>query len=105
MAFPLAIPVALSAIQALIRFRGRLDTILSLSEATAELPFILPPLPRDDTVHIDLMLTFFAEDEPGRAALEIKGLANDFAAVRTDPRSPALEGKRKRLLDLFYEFS
>ena len=44
--FPAAlIPVAVSAITALVRFRDRVDDILSLNRATEGLPFALPPAP------------------------------------------------------------
>ena len=45
MPLPIATPVAISAIKALLRFRNQVDTILSLNEASAGLPFALPPAP------------------------------------------------------------
>lgn len=104
MPFPLAIPVAISAIKALVKFRGRLDTILSLSETTTGLPFVLPPAPKFNARYIDAMAAFFG-GELGQGILVIRGkqAQDDWAAVKPDPHSPAVQEARNRLLKLFYE--
>ena len=102
MPFPLALPVALSAIQALLKFRGRLDTILSLNEATTGLPFALPPAPADDAPHIDPMVAFFTRPE-GEAVLVLRGLLTEWSLVRTAPHAPTVQEERGRLLQAYYE--
>lgn len=102
MPFPLAIPFALSAIQSLIKFRGRLDTILSLNETTANLPFALPPAPADIEPHIQPMLDFFGTPN-GEAILELRGQRPDFDIVFPNPKAPAVQGPRKRLLELYFQ--
>ena len=83
MPFPLAIPVAISAIKALVKFRGRLDTILSLSETATGLPFVLPPAPTFNAPYIDAMAAFFG-GELGQGILVIRGkqAQDDWAAVK-----------------------
>lgn len=77
---PLAIPLAISLISALIRYRGKVDTILSLNEATKGLPFKLPDAPVDRTEYLNDMIAFFGS-ERGRVVLGINQLTDSFAAV------------------------
>ncbi len=102
MPFPLAIPVAISAIQALIKFRGRLDTILSLNETTKGLPFALPPAPQFDAPHIGPMVDFFGSDV-GQNILVIRGLQREWKVVAPDPRSTDVQAERAVLLQAYYE--
>lgn len=102
MAFPLAIPVAVSAIQALIKFRGRLDTILSLNETTKGLPFALPPAPTFDAPHIDAMVAFFG-GAIGQNILVIRGLTREWQLVEPNPRLPEVQEERGRLMQAYYE--
>lgn len=102
MPFTLALPVALSAIQSLIKFRGRLDTILSLNQTTVGLPFALPPVPANDGPHIDPMRAFFGT-ETGRDILIIRGLETDWAALSPDPRAGSVQASLGRLLKAYYE--
>jgi hypothetical protein len=102
MAFPLAIPVAVSAIQALIKFRGRLDTLLSLNETTKGLPFALPPAPTFDAPHIDAMVAFF-RGAIGQNILVIRGLAREWRLVEPNPRLPEVQEERGRLMQAYYE--
>src|SRR5262245_4265676 len=104
MPLPISIPMAISAIKALLRFRNRIDTILSLKEATAELPFVLPPAPTDDAPHLGNMLNFF-KSEKGQLALHISGRKEDFEKVLPNPQSALAQGPRKRLFQLYYETS
>jgi hypothetical protein len=54
MAFPIAIPLAISAIKALLKFRGQVDVIPSLKEASAALLFALPEAPPDNVTQDEL---------------------------------------------------
>ena len=104
MSFTLALPVALSAIQSLIRFRGRLDTILSLNQTTTGLPFLLPPRPTNDAPHVEPMIAFFKSDI-GRALLALRGLEEAWAAVHPDPFASNIQRPRQELLEAYYEAS
>ncbi len=104
MPLPISVPLAMSAIQALLRFREQVDTILSLNEAAAPLPFALPAAPTDDAPHLQDMLDFFKADQ-GQMILSLRGLEDDFALVLADPTSisPAVNGALGRLFPLYYE--
>ncbi len=104
MAFPIAIPVAISAIKALIKFRGRLDTILSLNATTTGLPFALPPLPADDALFLNDMLRFFGTTDQGKMVLHLRGLEQEFKNVFANPHSieSAIDAQRQKLFKLFY---
>ena len=81
MSMSLAIPLVISAIKALLRFRHRVDTILSLNEATAGLPFRLPPAPHDAVPHLEPMIAFFATEQ-GQILLELNGLTPVFPSIK-----------------------
>ena len=104
MPLPISVPLAMSAIQALLRFREQVDTILSLNEAAAALPFALPAVPTDDAPHLQDMLGFFKADQ-GQMILNLRGLEGDFATASADPTStsPAVNGALGRLFPLYYE--
>jgi hypothetical protein len=102
MAFALALPVALSAIQSLIKFRGRLDTILSVNATTAGLPFSLPPAPQDHASQVDPMVTFFRR-EIGQNILTIRGLTRHWDAVLPDLYSDHVQRDLTVLLNAYYE--
>jgi hypothetical protein len=102
MAFPLAIPLAISAIQALVRYRGRVDTILSLNAATDSLPFALPPAPEDIQPCIQPMLTFF-RTPAGGALLALQGMGEKFNLVAANPTAPQAQDARDALLDLYFK--
>lgn len=98
MAFPIAlVPMALSAIRGLVRYRDQLDRIFIAKEASADLPFLLPPAPDSVSGSISAMRTFFQTDE-GRSILEFSGQTEVFAnlAVSTDDQ-------RKELVRLHLE--
>ncbi len=82
------IPVAISAINALLRYRQRVDEVLSLSAVSQGLPFRLPPAPRDAMPHLPAMLAYF-ESERGNAVLEFQGLRKDFESVEAAQRNGA----------------
>jgi hypothetical protein len=102
MAFPIAIPLAISAIKALLKFRGQVDVILSLKEAAADLPFALPPAPNDIGAHRERMLSFF-QTAQGQSILELKGQHEDFAKVLANPTAPSVQGPLNRLFKLYCE--
>ncbi|MCI0490877.1 MAG: hypothetical protein L0229_30155 [Blastocatellia bacterium] len=104
MALPISTSLAVSAVKALLQFRQQVDTILSLNEAAAALPFALPPVPTDDAPHLNDMLDFFKSDQGGMI-LQLRGLQDDFATVLNDPTStsPAVTGARSRVFRLYYE--
>jgi hypothetical protein len=102
MSLPLSIPIAMSAIQALIRFRGRLDTILSLNETGKGLPFALPQAPQRHGPHIDPMIEFFRGDL-GKSILAIRGLAKEWEIIKSDPREPEVQAELLLLLEAYYE--
>lgn len=98
MAFPIAmIPLALSAIRGLLKFRGQLDSIFLAKEASAGLPFLLPPAPDSIAEHIDGMKAFFATEE-GESILEFTGQTAQFASLSTI--GPAEE---KELIRIYLE--
>lgn len=93
-----------SAVSSLLRFRDRVDSILSLKAATEGLPFVLPPVPTDDRPHVDDMIGFFETDQ-GRLILHLNKLEADLEPVKQDRASSAndLVIKRRRLCKLYYE--
>jgi hypothetical protein len=74
------ISLVLSAIRAVIRYRARVDQVLSLNEASSGLPFRLPPPPQDLGRFEQDMLAFFQTDR-GRVLLELHGLMDAFREV------------------------
>lgn len=61
MVAPLALlPIAISGVRALLKFRDRLDTILVTSEASAKLPYRLPPIPDIDRTPTPVLTAFFS---------------------------------------------
>ena len=104
MSLAVAVPVAISAVKALVRFRGRVDEILALQEASKPLPFSLPQAPTDFGKHKVALFAYFHSDA-GRLVLEVQGRVADFAALKADPSSPATFKTRQELLRLFFEAS
>jgi hypothetical protein len=104
MSLAVGIPIAISAIQALLKYRGRVDQILALKEASESLPFSLPPAPIDFLEHQDKLFEFF-ESEQGVLVLELHGRANEFEQFKADPTSTANFALRLEFLQLFYEAS
>lgn len=101
MPFPLAIPLALSAIHSLVRLRGRLDTILSLGEAATGLPFLLPPAPPGTVPPVQALLDFFGQTERGRGILETSGLTQQFESFK---KSAAAVVERDNLWEVYQQF-
>jgi hypothetical protein len=102
MPFPAAaLPIAISAIKALLRYRARVDTILSLKTAAADLPFALPEPPPSYGPHEQAMLAFF-RSPTGRALSTVQGLADAFEQIARQ-YDPSLYWQREALYKLYFE--
>lgn len=103
-----AIPLALSAIKALLRYRRRIDEILSMKETTEKLPFVLPEPPMDDKPYWNDMIQFFElKDGTGKALLLVKNLQTtfeQFVRVVKEGKEPDY-GSRKAFYRLYCEAS
>lgn len=106
-----AIPLAMAAIEALLKYRRRIDEILSTKEATEELPFILPPPPANDTPYWNDIVKYFEpkegelENDAAQALLLVKNLQLDykqFADAVKAGNNPDFEA-RKKLYKLYCE--
>jgi hypothetical protein len=104
MALPLTVPLVISAIRALIRYRHRVDTILAMHTLEEGLPFRLPRPPTDHMAHFNDMLRFF-ETENGCIALALNDLSDDFNAVKKAHQTDAsLPGKPlRRCFALYFD--
>ena len=101
MPFPVVlIPVAISAVLALIRYRVRVDQILVVKKTSDALPFTLPPLPKVNFEHTSAMAEYFRSQQ-GQLLLDsanMTGTFVDFVAGR--PRRTMK--KTTDLLKLYY---
>ncbi len=101
MPFPVVlIPVAISAVLALIRYRVRVDQILAVKKTSDALPFTLPPLPKVNFEHTSAMAEYFRSQQ-GQLLLDsanMTGTFVDFVAGR--PRRTMK--KTTDLLKLYY---
>src|SRR5690349_336131 len=106
MPLPIETSVAISAVKALLRFRSQVDTILSLNEASAGLPFALPPAPTDDAPHQADMLAFF-QSQQGQMILQLRGQEGDLPLMLQDPTASdgPSAAAASRLFALYYEAS
>lgn len=102
MPFPVAlVPVAISAVQSLLKLRGRVDSILSVKAAADPLPFALPPLPDAfDYTDTDKMIAFFAAQ--GAPVLLAAGKVDEFEAFRTLAAADRTPARTDPLLRLYY---
>jgi|GEM_PF-1772791 len=96
----LLVPVVISAIKSLIRFRDRVDDILTLHTVTDGLPFGLPPAPPNIAEFQVAMLTFF-ETPPGQLLLEVQAMKGSLSRVKAAPKSEAVFSDRKALFSLY----
>lgn len=97
MALPLAlIPVALSAVRALLKYRRQLDRIFVDRETTAGLPFMIPPPPTAIGQHVPGMQMYFAT-QAGQDMLVLTGMKPIF-----DKPSKA-DADLKKLVRLYLE--
>ena len=76
----LSLPLVFSAIRATLRYRDRVDRVLSLATAAQGLPFALPPMPVDMKPFREEMRAFFRSGE-GLTILVLHGLAERFAQL------------------------
>ena len=104
MSLAVGVPTTILAVQALLKFRGRVDQILALREASEDVPFRLPPAPFDFQAQREALFSFFDSDE-GRLVLELHARSEDYATLRANPVSPATFGLRNDFLQLFCEAS
>lgn len=73
MVAPLALlPIAISGIRALLKFRDRLDTILVTSEASEKLPYRLPPIPNIDRTPPQVLKDFFSANREKPTGIAIQ---------------------------------
>lgn len=80
-----AIPLAVSAIKALLKYRRRIDEILSAKEITEKLPFLLPEAPTDDRPYWNAIVQFFEfKDSAGQALFLVKNLQTTFEQFASD---------------------
>jgi len=79
------IGLAMSAINALLRYRERIDSVLSLKEAGAGLPFMLPPAGIDYSDHFGAMVEFYEQTEQGTLILELQDQKQEFQQFKADP--------------------
>ena len=88
------LPMVLSAVKSLLSYRKRVDDILATHEASAGLPFKLPPLPSDYSGKIDEAAEYFwlavvdkdqtnisEENQKKLFMLELSGLTTEFSAI------------------------
>ena len=104
MSLVVPITAAISAIQALLKYRARVDEILALGEATKALPFRLPPVPFDFDEIEDDLLGFFASDQ-GKLVLEFQERVDDYETFAAAPRSQPNFKLRQEFARLFFEAS
>ena len=103
------IPVALSAVRSLISLRTRFVEIRAIGQTNDPLPLLLPPLSenliRDQANDGKRMQKAFSEDAAFRAALEVRGLIEQFDHFNNDidPQTgEALSAERHS--DMFWRF-
>ena len=83
MPFPvILIPVAISAVRSLIRYRVRVDQILAVKKTSDALPFTLPPLPKVNFEHTSAMTEYF-KSEQGQLLLDAANMSGTFADTVT----------------------
>src|SRR5687768_8441912 len=90
----LPVPAVLSIIQAVVKLRSQVDTIVSVHKAADPLPFLLPNVPdRKDRPHRAKMKEFFGEPD-GLAFLAASGKETDFKRfkeIEEEGRNPENE--------------
>ncbi len=101
MPFPIIlIPVAISAVQSLIRYRVRVDHILAVKKTSDALPFTLPPLPKVNFEHTSLMAEYF-NTEQGQLLLDAANMSGTFVDFRSGSPRRTMK-KTTDLLKLYY---
>ncbi len=101
MPFPVVfIPVAISAVRSLIRYRVRVDQILAVKKTSDALPFTLPPLPKVDFEHTSVMAKYF-KSEQGQLLLDTANMSGAFADFESGRPRRTMK-KTTDLLKLYY---
>ncbi len=101
MPFPVVlIPVAISAVRSLIRYRVRVDQILAVKKTSDALPFTLPPLPKVNFEHTSAMAEYF-KSEQGQPLLDAANMSGAFADFES-ARPRRTMKKTTDLLKLYY---
>ncbi len=101
MPFPVVlIPVAISAVRSLIRYRVRVDQILAVKKTSDALPFTLPPLPKVNFEHTSAMAEYF-KSEQGQLLLDAANMSGAFADFES-ARPRRTMKKTTDLLKLYY---
>ncbi|NIO07621.1 MAG: hypothetical protein GTO40_06280 [Deltaproteobacteria bacterium] len=101
MPFPvILIPVAVSAVRSLIRYRIRVDHILAVKKTSDALPFTLPPLPKVNFEDTPAMAKYF-QSEQGQLLLDAANLSEVFADFQSGGRRRNMK-KTTDLLKLYY---
>ncbi len=101
MPFPvILIPVAISAVRSLIRYRVRVDQILAVKKTSDALPFTLPPLPKVNFEHTSAMAEYF-KSEQGQLLLDAANMSGTFADFESGRPRRTMK-KTTDLLKLYY---
>ena len=101
MPFPVVlIPVAISAVRSLIRYRVRVDQILAVKKTSDALPFTLPPLPKVNFQHTSAMAEYF-KSEQGQLLLDAANMSGAFADFESGRPRRTMK-KTTDLLKLYY---
>ena len=88
MPFPIIlIPVAISAVQSLLRYRVRVGHILAVKKTSDALPFTLPPLPKVNFEHTTLMAEYF-NTKQGQLLLEAANMSGTFTDFQSGRPAP-----------------
>ena len=94
------IPVAISAVRSLIRYRVRVDQILAVKKTSDALPFTLPPLPKVNFEHTSIMADYF-RSEQGQLLLDAANMSGAFADFESGRPRRTMK-KTTDLLKLYY---
>ncbi|MEM9399588.1 MAG: hypothetical protein AAF984_05220 [Verrucomicrobiota bacterium] len=115
-----AVPLVISGVKALLKFRHRMDDILSMKEASADLPFLLPDTPINDRdawqdVYLffrdhDSVESILVQSNAGALLLKLKGQEVEDAYGRFAQAydngelqaSPERYGQERKLLYTLY---
>ncbi len=101
MPFPvILIPVAISAVRSLIRYRVRVDQILAVKKTSDALPFTLPSLPKVNFEHTSAMTEYF-KSEQGQLLLDAANMSGTFADFESGRPRRTMK-KTTDLLKLYY---
>lgn len=98
------IPIAISTISALVKYRERVDEILSIKVATDGLPFKLPTAPKNDEPYWGDMIAFFKSSK-GQAALYVHDLQAALEKFIKAPDTDKPSVERDQLMKAYFAAS